>query len=82
MRYPEIADDAQAWSDAQRILLSTEPYAFRERDVRDVAARRGRPTMLIDAEMTSWYGSRAIDGLRYLAGLRRALATAECARRR
>jgi hypothetical protein len=28
----------------------------------------------IDGEMISWYGSRAIAGLRYLAALRRQLA--------
>ena len=28
---------------------------------------------LIDGEMTSWYGSRAIAGLRYLADFRRRL---------
>jgi hypothetical protein len=27
---------------------------------------------LIDAEMTSWYGSRAIEGMRYLASMRAA----------
>jgi hypothetical protein len=34
----------------------------------------GQPASLIDGEMASWYGSRAIDGLRYLAALRRSLA--------
>jgi hypothetical protein len=26
-----------------------------------------KPVRLMDGEMTSWYGSRAIQGLRYLA---------------
>lgn len=30
-RYPTLADDAPAWRQARRILLSTEPYAFRQR---------------------------------------------------
>ena len=30
-----------------------------------------QPVALIDGEMTSWYGVRAIAGLRYLADLRR-----------
>jgi hypothetical protein len=30
-----------------------------------------RPVTRIDGEMVSWYGSRAIAGLRYLAALRR-----------
>jgi len=69
-RYPEIADADAPWRDAQRILLSTEPYAFRVRDAQALASRHDRPAELIDAEMTSWYGSRAIDGLRYLGALR------------
>ncbi len=73
-RYPEIADDDATWRDAQRVLLSTEPYAFRPRDAQALAARHHRPVELIDAEMTSWYGSRAIEGLRYLGALRRRLA--------
>jgi ABC-type Fe3+-hydroxamate transport system substrate-binding protein len=70
-RYPELADDADAWRDADRILLSSEPYAFRPRDAAELAARHGRPVDLVDGEMTSWYGPRAIAGMRYLARLRR-----------
>jgi hypothetical protein len=33
----------------------------------------GRAIALIDAEMTSWYGSRAIAGFEYLPRFRRAL---------
>jgi ABC-type Fe3+-hydroxamate transport system substrate-binding protein len=69
-RYPEIADDDPAWGGAERILLSSEPYAFRERDVREVAARCRRPARLIDGEWTSWYGPRAIAGLAALARFR------------
>jgi ABC-type Fe3+-hydroxamate transport system substrate-binding protein len=71
VRYPELAADDPVWRRAGRILLASEPYAFRERDVRERAAECGRPVQRIDAEMTSWYGSRAIAGLRYLARLRR-----------
>ena len=69
-RYPEIADDAAAWRAAQRILLSTEPYAFRRRDADALARARGKPVELIDGQWTSWYGPRAIDGLRALGDLR------------
>jgi ABC-type Fe3+-hydroxamate transport system substrate-binding protein len=66
-RYPRIDEDDAAWSDAQRILLSSEPYAFRERDVRAMKERHGKPVALVDGEWTSWYGVRAIEGLRSLA---------------
>jgi ABC-type Fe3+-hydroxamate transport system substrate-binding protein len=75
LRYPEIADDDAVWTEAQRILLASEPFAFRERDARECETRRARPTLRIDAQMTSWYGPRAIAGLDYLAELRRTLAT-------
>lgn len=73
-RYPELAADDAVWRAADRILLSSEPYAFRERDVRERALHCGRPVHLVDGEMTSWYGPRAIAGLGYLARLRRELA--------
>jgi ABC-type Fe3+-hydroxamate transport system substrate-binding protein len=72
-RYPEIGDGDPAWRDAERILLATEPYAFRERDAREIAARFGRPAQLVDGEWTSWYGARAIEGLAALARFRTAL---------
>jgi ABC-type Fe3+-hydroxamate transport system substrate-binding protein len=75
-RYPTLADDAPAWRRARRILLSSEPYAFRQRDASALAAtlaKRGHrvPVTLIDGAMTSWYGVRAIAGLDYLAQMRR-----------
>jgi hypothetical protein len=77
-RYPTLAEDAPAWREAERILLSTEPFSFKEEDVGTLAAglaARGRrvPVTLIDGAMTSWYGSRAIAGLDYLAKMRRSL---------
>ena len=72
-RYPVVADDAREWRDAQRILLSSEPYAFRARDADALAARHGRPVTLIDGEWTSWYGPRAIIGLDALRQWRREL---------
>ena len=77
-RYPTLADDAPLWRQAQRVLLSTEPYAFRQRDASALAltlASGGNrvPVTLIDGAMTSWYGVRAIAGLDYLAKMRLSL---------
>lgn len=69
-RYPALGDDDPAWREADRILLSTEPYAFRERDAQALREVKGRPVQLIDGEWTSWYGSRARAGLRALAAFR------------
>lgn len=71
-RYPEIAEDDPVWASAGRILLSSEPYSFDELHLGQLSAERpGVRAELIDGEMVSWYGVRAIAGLRYLADLRR-----------
>ena len=76
-RYPEFLP-GEAWAaDVDVVLLSTEPYMFRQRHVAEVAALSpftGKPVLLIDGEMTSWYGSRAIEGLAYLREFRRSIA--------
>jgi hypothetical protein len=68
-RYPVFA-----WSDAfvraiDGVLLSSEPYRFTEAHVDALERQIGKPVQLIDGEMMSWYGSRAIAGLRYLRAL-------------
>lgn len=75
-RYPVI-DVAQEVPRAGRVLLSTEPFLFNESHRAELQARfPGTPIDLIDAQMTSWYGSRAIQGLHYLQQTRRAQLTA------
>jgi ABC-type Fe3+-hydroxamate transport system substrate-binding protein len=68
-RYP-----AFAWSDRlvdgiDEVLLSSEPYRFTEEHVDALERQIGKPVRLLDGEMVSWYGSRAIQGLRYLRSL-------------
>lgn len=73
-RYPDFDWDAPWLVDVQRILLSSEPYRFRPQHVDEVSALAARPALLVDGEMASWYGSRVIQGIRYLVELRRRLA--------
>ncbi|MFS8972897.1 helical backbone metal receptor [Cupriavidus necator] len=68
-RYPTFR-----WSDAlvrelDLVLLSTEPYRFTEDHADALERQLGKPVLLVDGEMLSWYGSRAVDGVRYLAAL-------------
>ena len=64
-RYPQIDISA---CEVDRVLLSSEPFHFKEHHVREVEGLvPGATVSLIDGEMTSWYGSRAIRGLDYLA---------------
>jgi ABC-type Fe3+-hydroxamate transport system substrate-binding protein len=73
-RYP-VVDLARAAAGADRVLLSTEPFSFGPAHVAQLQhLTAGRPVTLIDGEMTSWYGPRAIEGFRYLAKLRPSLA--------
>ena len=66
-RYSELELAAFAGK-LDRVLLSSEPYRFGQHHVAEVAtALDSAEVALIDGEMTSWYGSRAIAGLRYLA---------------
>ena len=86
-RYPKIDLTLELVSRVDRVLLSSEPYAFRERHLDEVrqtlaaadhffvptareAAESPVTVSLIDGEMTSWYGSRAIEGMKYLSRLR------------
>lgn len=64
-RYPKLKTLDVKGVDA--ILLSTEPYRFREPHRKELQNETGKPVHLVDGEMTSWYGPRAIEGLRYLA---------------
>jgi len=64
-RYPKLK--TLEAKDVEVVLLSTEPYRFGERHVTELREKTGKPVHLVDGEMTSWYGPRAIEGLRYLA---------------
>lgn len=68
-RYPAIDMPALLAERPDLVLFSSEPYSFDTRDLETFAADYGYPLSrlaLIDAEMVSWYGSRAIAGLDYL----------------
>lgn len=73
-RYPEIGWSAPWLEGVDRVFLSSEPYRFTAGHVAEVELLARRPASLIDGEMASWYGNRAIEGLHYLADLRRRLA--------
>ena len=76
-RYP-VVGGAELWlQQVDRVLLSSEPFAFEAAHVD--AAQHLCPNarvQRVDGELLSWYGPRAVAGLRYL----RALADASPAR--
>jgi ABC-type Fe3+-hydroxamate transport system substrate-binding protein len=71
-RYPTLDFDHAPWlAGVDRILLSSEPYRFTQTHC-DALKRdprlAGKRIELIDGELVSWYGVRAIDGIAYLLG--------------
>jgi hypothetical protein len=51
----------------QEVLLSSEPYRFTAQHLAEarVLCPNAR-AQLVDGELLSWYGARAVAGLRYL----------------
>ncbi len=70
-RYPAVDLTGEFLADVDLVLFSSEPFAFSEVHVDEFNAAHpdGPHALLVDGEMTSWYGSRAIEGLAYLARL-------------
>ena len=76
-RYPELEINKALLDAADLILFSSEPYRFLPEDLESFARDYNCPLeklRLIDGEMTSWYGSRAIQGLRYMGQLAREIS--------
>ncbi|SFD57786.1 helical backbone metal receptor [Massilia yuzhufengensis] len=69
-RYPRFDWSEQIVGQLDAVLLSTEPYRFTEAHADTLEKQLGIPVLLVDGEMMSWYGSRALAGLRYLRELR------------
>jgi ABC-type Fe3+-hydroxamate transport system substrate-binding protein len=75
VRYPTIELSAHA-NGVDALLLSSEPYSFTTLHVAELAALYPAARVsLIDGTMTSWYGSRAIEGLGYLDEFARRYST-------
>lgn len=69
-RYPKIDITNDDLEDIDLILFSSEPYSFTEDDIDEFQftfPNHAHKAHIIDGEMTSWYGSRAIKGLQYLS---------------
>lgn len=69
-RYPVVDPGAPWLAEVDELLLSSEPYRFRERHLAEAQALAPRArARLVDGELLSWYGPRAARGLAYLRGL-------------
>ena len=66
-RYPTVNGDEPWLAKVQQVLLSSEPYAFGQQHVALAQALCPNARVrIVDGELISWYGPRAVAGLRYL----------------
>lgn len=69
-RYPEINIEAIGQNKLDVILLSSEPYPFKEKHKRELSAHaKNAKFILVDGEYFSWYGSRLIGAFDYFTML-------------
>lgn len=69
-RYPEISVEAIKERGAKLILLSSEPYPFKEKHLEEIKLQiPGIKILMVDGEMFSWYGSRMIYAAQYFKEL-------------
>lgn len=76
VRYPEIDLNSGILDEVDAILFSSEPFLFKQHHLDEFSEAHNVPAdklHIIDGEMTSWYGSRAIEGMRYLADFAKSL---------
>ena len=73
-RYPTLTPDELAALAPEVVLLSSEPYPFKEQHLAEVAALVPEAKVaLADGELFSWYGSRILLAPDYFRRLRAGL---------
>ncbi len=70
MRYPEITLEELKNKAIDVVLLSSEPYPFKDTHIAEIKATLPQAEVkLVDGEMMSWYGSRMLLAVDYVKGL-------------
>ena len=69
-RYPEINVEQLSKANPQIILLSSEPYPFKEKHIQEFKAIcPNAKVLIVDGEIFSWYGSRLLQAPAYFKQL-------------
>jgi iron complex transport system substrate-binding protein len=71
-RYPTVEPEELAAADPGLVLLSSEPFPFKEHHADELATLTGLPRerfRLVDGELLSWHGSRTAAGIDYAESL-------------
>lgn len=73
-RYPSVTAEELAKAAPEVILLSSEPYPFKEKHLAEMREICPQATVkLVDGEIFSWYGNRLMFAVRYFETLRKEL---------
>lgn len=69
-RYPEISLEELKIHNPELVLLSSEPFPFKEKHIAEIkAALPNVDVQWVDGEMFSWYGSRLLKAVCYMEGI-------------
>jgi ABC-type Fe3+-hydroxamate transport system substrate-binding protein len=69
-RYPEITAEELRKKNCELLLLSSEPFPFKEKHIAELKQQLpAAKIILVDGEMFSWYGSRLLHAPGYFLGL-------------
>ena len=70
-RYPEVG--LQELAETDLILLSSEPFPFKQKHIAEISANTKSKVILVDGEFFSWYGSRLLGAFDYFKELHKQL---------
>ncbi len=74
-RYPEITDEELKTAQPDVILLSSEPFPFKQKHVNEIQSICPNSVIkLVDGELFSWYGNRLLLAAPYFMELRKELS--------
>jgi ABC-type Fe3+-hydroxamate transport system substrate-binding protein len=74
-RYPEVTGLELRQTNLDLILLSSEPYPFKEKHLKEIEELNSSArVMLVDGEWFSWYGSRMLKSFKELNLWRKAIS--------
>lgn len=69
-RYPEATIEEMSALKPDLIMLSSEPYPFKQKHIDELMhAGLQVPVLLVDGDMFSWYGSRLLQAPKYIHSL-------------
>lgn len=73
-RYPEIDLEELKKIQPELVLLSSEPFPFQKKHIKEIKKHLEVPVELVDGEYFSWYGSRLLEAFDYFTALQRQLS--------